>query len=144
MKSTTSKNAKPKLNVKLLRKIQKHILAKPDRLMMEGYVYYGEQGEVFRGDNGSYQRFADCGTAACIAGWTNLLTRGRDATDSERARWLLGSPGSDIDHVNGLDPLFDVNGWPEKFREQYKKRKTPVARAKIAAGRIEHLIETGE
>ena len=40
--------------------------------------------------------------------------------------------------------LFETSCWPEPFRGNYDAAKTPAARAKVAAKRIDHLIATGE
>lgn len=135
------KTTKPKLNVRLLRRIQKHILEEPRRFVMEDLVRYGPPGEAFESDNGSEQIFAECGTAACIAGWTLMLSgyRIERVNYLKRASELL-SLGSDADE----DRLFFADSWPEPFKHNYARAKRPATRAKIAAARIEHLITTGE
>jgi hypothetical protein len=53
---------KPRLNVKLLDKVLKHVSAKPERFDMGSWVHWSS--------------YAPCGTAACIAGWTVILAAG--------------------------------------------------------------------
>lgn len=123
--------------MRLLRKIQRHILAEPRRLYMNWFVKTGAPGEVFRSDVGNDQIMPDCGTAACIAGWANILTHGNDPSDYDRAVMQLG--------MSEYKPeIFDAPRWPEPFHFEYEVSETPEKRAKIAAARIEHLITTGE
>lgn len=137
----TKKN--PKLNVRLLRRIKKHILANPSRFFMGWYVARGvPRSRHF--DLPNSLRFSvldlpstvpECGTAACIAGWANLFT-GHKPTAHRSAAKALGLPND-----NGL---FSIYEWPCKYRDKYRSAKTSRARARIAANRIEHLIKTGE
>lgn len=79
-----------------------------------------------------------CGTAACIAGWANLLTGGMEEGDHFRAADVLG-----LDREMAWN-VFGADSWPDHFWTQFRKARYPKVRAKIAAARIEHLIETGE
>ena len=150
MKSTKTK---PKLNVKLLRKIKAHILEEPRRFFMEWYVATGRPGA--RRFTSRHADAADlpktvppCGTAACIAGWAILLSEKKKADELD-----YNYSGDTVDIASDLiglpfgyypRQLFNNHGWPEPFSSQYKNAKTPRARAKIAAERIEHLIKTSE
>lgn len=130
------KTRKPKLNVRLLRRVKRHILAEPKRLLMAAYVMRGTPRKKFDGDNGQ-QSFPQCGTVGCIAGWACLLSgNGEEQNAFDPAAALL----------NLTDPskLFFEGSWPLPFADQYQLAKTPAKRAKIAAARIEHLITTGE
>lgn len=138
---------KQKLNVRLLRRIQKHILKEPRRFFMGWFFAIAE------GKNWQRNLFTDfvhdlskqippCGTAACIAGWANILT-GTTVSESaspERAARELGLETKNEDYVY----LFSDKRWPQPFNEKYSKAKTPRQRAKIACARIDHLIKTGE
>lgn len=125
------------MNVKLLRKIQKHILAEPRRLVMSIIERRGNPNTLIPVEPDEYsnynqyekrQKFADCGTAACIMGWARLLAS----------------------HYNGHDDSLDIEfgklcsarTWPTKFAKAYAKAKTARSRARIAANRIEHFIKT--
>ena len=136
-----------KLNVKLLRKIQKHILEEPRRFFMGDFIEKGRSGSMIPSDNGTEQVIPACGTVACIAGWACLFN-GLRKPNLMKAKALLGLPDS-LDRpdwwTNGNGgALFYDDKWPTKFRTPYGKAKLPMTRAKIAAARIEHLIATGE
>jgi hypothetical protein len=137
---------KRKLNVRLLRKIQQHILEEPRRFVMSAAVIKASTPKEWKSKKGPFAPdlssvMPPCGTAACIAGWADILTGG---TGSEwyirhRAAAALGVPdiGSWCGH-----PLFSENSWPEPFRAQYLAAKTPKRRAEIGAARIDHFIKT--
>lgn len=80
----------------------------------------------------------ECGTAACIAGWANLLTGSKRPAAYVRARRILGIS------ARMSRRLFSAMQWPSPFHIQYDQATTPRQRAKIAAARIEHLITEGE
>lgn len=132
------------MNVKLLRKVKKHILAEPKRLVMWTWKLQNTLQPKFLSDGyGNMPRkfipFAECGTAACIAGWTCLLSGKKNVEGnhiSQTAIQLLGIPGS------LTNSLFVVTFWPGQFRAKYHNAKTQKTRAKIAAERIEHFIST--
>lgn len=132
----------PKLNVRLLRCIKRHILEEPRRLVMFTLGKQGVPGEKFHGDNGP-QAFPKCGTVACIAGWACLLSGQSIYAGAKVAGELLGLPYRD-DDSGPADALFFTFDWPHQFRDAYDDARTPTKRAKIAADRIEHLIATGE
>jgi hypothetical protein len=123
------------MKVKLLRKVKKHILEEPKRLFMAWYVVRkGDDASVIRGMRDD--RFADCGTAACIAGWTLILS-GEDTpySRSAAAAKLLG-----IDH-NLAANLFEPSLWPAKFMDGLADDGDAYT-AKVCAARIEHFIKT--
>lgn len=130
---------KKKLNVKLLRKIERHILEEPRRFMMSRFYAYGQPGQPFVAP---YFDLAptvpECGTAACIAGWANILTGHDRIADSWNAEQLLG-----LTDEQG-QRLFLIGCWPNPFKARYRLAKTPKTRAKIAAERIEFLIKEGK
>lgn len=129
MKSNT-----PKLNVRLLRRIQKHILEEPKRFEMEACVIRGKPGERVWTAN---EVIPACGTAACIAGWACILTDSNKTGDMiNRARQLLG--------LSTSERVFYDSSWPEPFKTRYRNCETARGRARAGADRIEHLITTGE
>lgn len=141
------KTTKPKLNVRLLRRIKRHILEEPNRFFMEGVVKTGPPGGQFT----TLSRFIfsdlplnvpPCGTAACIHGWTALF-HGKtvNQTDDLSFAWSAKKLGLPRGSVLGL---FLAYRWPEPFACRYAKATRPSRRAKIAAARIEHLISKGE
>jgi hypothetical protein len=129
------------MNVELLKKVKEYITAHPNRFVMDNFLIKQREGEtIFDADDGKEVKFDQCGTAACIAGWTCLIaTEGkvREGTNIQRkAGRLLGiSPGKQ-------DNLFFTCNWPEHFVSQYLKAATQSSRAKIAARRIDHFIAT--
>lgn len=124
----------PKLNVELLRKIQKHILEEPRRFMMGDVIYRGKPGEKWS-DFGLHYTIPACGTVACICGWACILGgKPRTENDFATARELLG--------IEDCATLFYVSGWPDKYEQQWDDAATPQLRAEIAAARIDHFIKT--
>lgn len=144
------KSTQPKLNVRLLRRIQKHILEEPRRFMMVASNFVAttqEQWHCFRRHlfSDASEIMTPCGTAACIAGWANILTgvnpRSFKAGDPQRAAVQIGITPSPLWSKSNL---FVIENWPEPFCSRYKKAKTSRVRVKIACKRIDHLIKTGE
>ena len=117
------------MNTELLLRIKEHILAEPRRLLMEDVVFRGIPGE-FICDGGLHFRLADCGTAACIAGWACILNN--ESPSLGRAKRIL-----DLDNAE----LFFVLSWPSKLYTRWRHAKTPQERAVIAAERIDYFIE---
>lgn len=128
------------MNTRLLRRIQKHILAEPKRFIMGDVVVHNAPGEMYRED-GIERPFASCGTMACIAGWALLLSKNssRDLDDAAR---LLGLPQPADRWLCVGDNLFYEGNWPIKYSVAWDKARTPRARARVAARRIDHLIKT--
>lgn len=93
------------LNVKLLRKIKRHILAVPNRFQMEWWKTTDKPGTSVRLD-GLDRRVPKCGTVCCLAGWAVELS-GQDASIvddvSGTAAALIGTPEA--------NDLFTVNYW---------------------------------
>ena len=131
------------MNVKLLRKIQKHILAEPRRLAMCDWIQRGKPGQELTFQDGSVigQTYAECGTAACIAGWAVILSSKRTPKDSDtvldRAIKILGITEYQSDSL-----FLRSLGWPQKFSQAYLAAKTPSGKARVAVRRIDHFIKT--
>jgi len=129
------------MNVELLLKVKERILAHPNRFMMNSWlVTRYRQGDYFTADDHETEiLFDNCGTAACIGGWTCLIAsqqKYKDIKDfhSEAARLLeIGYSES--------EELFAVGYWPNKFQVRYLKATTQEKRAQIAAERIDYYIE---
>lgn len=128
-----------KLNVRLIRKIQKHIMAEPRRLLMRSVKLYalGPNDSYVADDFETKVPYPDCGTAQCIAGWALTLSGRRLDTDMSKAARLLN-----LDAPTGR--VFAVCMWPYQFISQYSKAKTPLARAKVACKRLDYLVRTGK
>lgn len=120
------------MNVKLLRKVKKHILAEPKRF-------------CFHWARKSLE--APCGTRACIAGWTIILGAGlMEPFDADGdlvipkslTRNKMGYYSGPASKLLGIteeqaDRLFVY--WPSPFKDRGYDAKT-------AAARIEHFIKT--
>jgi hypothetical protein len=132
--------AKRKLNVKLLRKIQRHVLDNPKRIDMDCFIERKAE-ELEAGRGLEHDTFPRCGTVGCIAGWAvTLSTKERIPYGqiAEKAKALLGL--SDIQAYQ----LFYVNHWPILWREITNSQYQTRAHAKLVVKRIDHLIATGE
>lgn len=137
---------KPKLNVRLLRRVQRYIMEEPRRFNMNWWAELHDKGTVER-----YPNLPPCGTVCCLAG-TAVLLAGCTVVEhgemrpykrlgdwSEAAPKLLGLP----DYFP-IYSLFVAASWPEPFDARYRKATTAHQRARIACQRIDHLIATGE
>ncbi len=139
-----------KLNVRLVRKIIRHILAEPLRYWQLWSIDTGTPGELIGGGFG--QRFAKCGTVACIGGWAYILSTSRPRLDSLKCRelkWcrtLLDKVGKALglsDYHQSIlfsgSPSYD---WPQPYARQYDAATTPRARARVACRLLEKVIDT--
>lgn len=133
------------MNVRLLRRVAKHIAAEPNRLVMADWIVLkADSGMDKVKDWGEFShRFPPCNTTGCIAGWTVLLREkvaksSFAVSDSQniscRAQALLG--------LNGDQSMRLFGAWPYKFQGPYEKAKSAAKRARIAVARIEHFIKT--
>jgi hypothetical protein len=129
--------AKKKLNVRLLRRIQKHIMAEPKR--------YDQNVWIKEVDPNVDPYYPPCGTMACIAGWAQILSAqpgSRVIPSHLAASELLGL---DVRSSTRLfDSVMDLvdDAWPRKFSKAYSMAKTARGRAKVAVRRIDHFIKT--
>jgi hypothetical protein len=136
-----------KLNVKLLRKIQKHILAEPKRFIMDTWIRRGQPGQDLMIPDAGLPSVVipACGTAACIGGWALKLSGIRLAKNTpvaKRAKALLGiEPQNDRDSWPE-DRLFVTDEWPREFYVRFEKSRNLQERAQIACERIDHFIAT--
>lgn len=133
------------MNVRLLRRVQAQILSEPDQFIMN--IWYAD---VFSDDSVDIDRvIPHDGTAACIGGWTVALSReltpavARATLPSlqieELAANLLGLPSH-----RALPRLFYVEGWPERFQQDWQKATTTRQRALVAADVIDDYISSDE
>lgn len=134
------------MNVRLLRRIQKHILEEPRRFKMSGWVSIESKAvpEAFDldVDGAPHWKFAKCGTAACIGGWAAILGTSKDA--AEIALSDVGGLAEKLLDLTDVEAkrLFHVIYWPEQFSSKYVRALSPASRVKIAAARITHFIKT--
>lgn len=115
------------MNTRLLRKVQRKILAEPKQFQMRTW---------FTSDLD--HKIPNCGTAACIGGWALVLSRKAKPS----ALQLIPSPFELIREALNL-PYWQASllcvfrQWPVKFQRYGEDN------AKQAARRIEHFIKTG-
>ena len=103
------------MNIEPLRKVQAHILAHPEKLDMDHWI---------------------CGSAACIAGWTCLLSGcepGYKSIPGLASRLLGLRPGESF-------MLFHVDNWPHEIRRKYVLAETPKEAAQAASEAIDAFI----
>jgi len=122
------------MNVELLQKVKEHVLEEPSRFQMGDVIHRANPGESYC-DLGIEITVPKCGTVACIAGWSLVLS-GERSTDMGKAEELLG-----ISDVEG-DRLFLMGRWPNEFESRFSSADNPQERANIAAERIDHFIAT--
>jgi hypothetical protein len=129
------------MNVRLLRRVAKHILAEPRRY---------EQGVWCEATTSS-----PCGTTACIAGWAAILGEKLDlkTIDHDDLYYRASSKARKLLNINrdqaarlfsypatSIEP--DELGWPKRFAKRFFAAKTKRGQAKVAVARIEHFIKT--
>lgn len=159
MKSRESSEERPKMNVKLLRRIQKHISAEPRRFNMH---FWGKHYSQYV--NLHYSNVPPCRTAGCIAGTACILTgdiqpkklKGIKAllngdygyidfplSTPFRARRALGLTKEQADRLFLLSTMSrSGNSWPDNFELRFNAATTSRQRAKVAVARIDHFIKT--
>lgn len=123
------------LNVKLLRKVKRHILRKPTRLRMSLLQEKGTPGTSIRGlmsrwGEPEFMKIPTCGTVGCIAGWTCMLS-GNGRVDLQPAMELLG--------LRECSLCF-VHQWPSDLREMYYTAKSQTRRAALVGLAIDRVI----
>ena len=130
------------MNVKLLRKVQKFLLAEPRRFDMSQWIAPADNEEA------NVLKPPPCGTACCIAGAAFMIDRKiKPRGAPERQDIQSTSIGFAAAKALGLNEdqtnrLYYTSGWPMKFEEAYEEAETPLQRAKAGVARIEHFIKT--
>lgn len=126
------------LNVPLLRLIQEAILESPQQFSMKSWHH----GDVYPG------ALDKVSGTACIGGWAVVLgmrlrlsaITGQVLGISGRARYILG--------LSERQSIALFLEWPQEFQGHYlpdpKTYADYIHNARIAAARIEHMIQTGE
>lgn len=133
-----------KLNVRLLRRIQNQILKEPRQFFMSWW-FTNDPDDV------SAKAIPNCGTAACIGGWAVTLSQrvkpARMYRKSSYSTYRTGVLAAELirlpDGYN-RNKLFVTTMWPPEFHMRWRNAATPLARAKVAVARIEHLIKHGD
>lgn len=111
---------KRKFNVKLLRRVQKKILAQPKGFDMSGY-----------------EMDTACGTERCIAGWAIALNHKIGDSIYSLPSMLRSVPLEVASKDLGLSDressvLFYYHLWPDKFREPYRKAEKAHSHPRMA------------
>jgi hypothetical protein len=142
-------NEKLNINVRMLRRIEKAILAKPEKFDMRDYL---RPVEMTHEQWSRYflkpDVFELCKTTACIAGWADLLTNKQSHIFdvSSRAADILGLiPDQSMRLFYLSTQTSDEKHWPKEFERPYRRAiraKKWADAAKIAVERIEHFIKT--
>jgi len=173
-KKKKMKYAVPMTVVKLVEKVQKHILEEPKRFDMGILVQKFANPQL-----SSYESMPPCGTVGCIAGWVSIIDLGK------KLKWKKGSdydsifmaPKIDIDlmeharkklHLKedwegwGTDPknpkgknhkctekeMFDEMDWPASYQRRYSNERggngDKLVLAKIAVQRLDYFLRTGK
>jgi hypothetical protein len=107
------------MNTRLLRRVQKHILAEPKSF-----------------DMFDWQNKTSCGTERCIAGWTVVL--GGKVKPNATSEQLMREIRKDsAEKLLGIDAgegefLFHSMMWPSKFRTPYFKAAAAHSRRRMA------------
>lgn len=137
------------LNVKLLQKIQAHILAEPKRLDMEYWFRDFNRVPIMEYERNCFLEVPKCKTIGCIAGWSSALA-GKRIHDSERGALALGLPydyGRDCmsaritKNASLVQRLFYIENWPARYRKSYNSAATSDARVKATVKRIDYFIK---
>lgn len=112
------------MNTKLLRKVAEAFMREPWKLDMR-LCHIGPDGR---------STTANCATAHCIAGWTEVVTGVRCDAVSVKSLWKTT--------YGQTSKVCHLRNWPIKFQKRYRAAKLDSTRARIAAQRIEHFIAT--
>lgn len=119
-----------RMNVRLLRRIQKQILKEPRQFYQDAWFERAEG-------------IPNCGTAACIAGWAIALSKkmtpakaiGKFKDPSKFGRRLL-----DLEKEQS-EKLFYRENWPSKYGRLYSSSSIKE-KARTAVKRIDRFIST--
>jgi hypothetical protein len=133
------------MNVRLLRRVAKHISEEPRRLDMGVLTDIRTKYEY--GDDAP-----PCGTVGCIAGWACLLTgsKPQHAWQGGFNYWDKGAKLLGLSPIQAKrlfsrpdeHPEFPHEEWPVRFARRHERAKTHRGRAKATVDHIEHFIKT--
>lgn len=159
--------------VKLVRKVQKHILEEPKRFDMGEWgrsvnhiwkpepLFEGSSKEakrIHKQDMKDYKtevsQFPACGTTACIAGWAVILENPKKDKEGHYVIPSVDIPSRaaklfEFGDACYAGQLFFSDSWPQPFFTQWadedaKDNPSKKKLAKIAVARLEHYITTGQ
>jgi hypothetical protein len=129
------------MNVELLQKVKAHILEKPERFVMTRWQVYGLPGEeivMCTDEMQKIRKVPECGTMACIAGWTVALT---DPTKDHQGVRSISEYATDLLGLNEAPDMFWLQKWSRHFRATWKATRSPRKHAQIAARVIDQFIK---
>lgn len=126
------------VNVKLLRRIKKHILEEPKRFDMQ-FIRHPLIGI-------QKAKIPACGTVCCIAGWAIKLTYPASTPNGMFWENAIKEPvglrlAENLICGRDVDRLFFTNQWPEALEIPYSRAKTPLQKAKAGAAAIDSYIK---
>lgn len=152
---------KTKINVRLLRRIQKVMLAEPRRVAMRAWAFGTDDIKVGSSvsEESSFglivkrrSNIPPCGTVGCICGWGLALTtklRGnalnRKITKLRSGDKLIPRGSMKLFGItrDQADRLFMPGDWPVEFRDKLRKYNFGTKRyAKAVCDRIDFFIKT--
>ena len=129
-----------------LLKVRDHILASPETFAMEEFVAPSREAakQWFICDppvspTATLRQVEKCGTTCCIVGWYHYVTPKKER--SAQVRFTL--PQALGASINDEGALIYADMWPEPYRTRFAAAKTAKQEAKVAAARIDYLLETG-
>lgn len=114
------------MNVRLLLEVKEAILRQPELYKQENWI-----------------EKEDCGTTACIAGWTCLLSNRREAEKQLEFSPFGSFAKDEARHLLGIDfeeaeELFIY--WNDEFKTRLFEAKTPREKAQVGADYIDYFI----
>ena len=151
------KNLLSRDTVRLLRKIQKFLIAEPRRFnMFEGVEpAEGKVGKLYLAGVAHLLEEPPCGTACCIAGAGYVIDKNLQLNQTSVPWQKVHSLFTDKYRLSEdqIDRLFYTSlqagstssfsgSWPKLYSEAYRNAKTPLERACVGVARIEHFIST--
>lgn len=123
------------LNTELLRKVRDQIEREPRQFLMSLFFTNREQEDL----EGA---IPNCGTAACIGGWTVCLAKGLNPQQQLAKSYCVGKEAAGILGLAYHDPeLFYVDMWPDPFRSDYAQATTQEARAAAAVRLLDEILD---
>lgn len=130
------------MNTKLLLEVKKQILKEPLQFQMACFFATSLDWDSIVKPK---YKIPNCGTAACIAGWTVAIATKTNPKEALRNPECLSISISarkalDLSYWQS-ELLFNMYRWPEEFK--FTEKHTPKQRANKAAKFINWFIKTG-
>lgn len=136
-----------RLNVNLLRKIQKIIVEDPSGFNMTIYLFVPSPHQL-TGDESAGMLLGShsCGTVGCIAGYATAMSRKTKninylRVDSDSGAVALGIANEEGEYTPQAWELFHNYHWDQPFKKRYEEAKSKEERSQVASDYIDHFIE---